>query len=135
MNEITVNTQRDVQQPEAEKEIGMIEEGWILMLGDHEQVRGYIWLDSACFDHVCPPWFGDTPIEPCDADHIIRSANGHQLKLYGTRTLELMLNNQKRVSVKFFVLDILRPLLSIPRLVMQGYDVKFGKIGGEIRDQ
>ena len=46
-----------------------------------------------------------------------------------------MLNHQKRVSVKFFVLDILRPLLSIPKLVTQGYDVKFDNSGGEIRDQ
>ena len=70
VNQIATTTQRDLKQPEAEEEVGMIEEGWVLMLSTQGQPWGYIWLDSACFDHVCPPWFGDAPIQPCESERV-----------------------------------------------------------------
>ncbi len=69
------------------EEIGMIEEGnWVLTVDDFmgELLKQYIWLDSACFDHVCPKWFADTvPIDKCGTTRVIRAAGGQRLKLYG----------------------------------------------------
>ena len=71
VNQVTRTT--ETQDTPTQEEIGMIaDDGWIFTLVPDDSFvrkqvimavrneRGeYIWLDSACFDHVCPKWFAE----------------------------------------------------------------------------
>ena len=71
------------------------------------------WLDSACFDHVCPLCFAsDYPLEDAGAARI-RAANGRELCQSGTRLVRLLLGKERiLVLVRFRVLNVTRVLLS-----------------------
>ena len=91
----------------------------------------YHWMDSACFDHVCPKWFAEkSPIDNYETERNIRAASGHRLDVHGTRKVKMLLDGRKRCSAQFYVMDVLRPLLGIPRLTQQGYEVTFNNTGG-----
>ena len=138
VNQVTRTT--ETQDTPTQEEIGMIaDDGWIFTLWPDDSFarkqvimavrneRGeYIWLDSACFDHVCPKWFAEqSPIKAYTADRIVRAANGHRLDVHGTRAVNMLLGGYKRCDAEFYVMDVLRPLLSVPRLARQGYEVTF----------
>ena len=85
----------DLSAESKNEEIGMInEENWVMGLDSKVQnVKEHVWLDSACFDHVCPKWFADlVPITKIETTKVIRAASGHRLPLYGVRDVWLLLD-------------------------------------------
>ena len=92
------------QDTTTQEEIGMIaDESWIftlvpddpfarkqMVMAARNEKGEYIWLDSACFDHVCPKSFAEkSPIENYETERIIRAANGHRLDVHGTRKVKM----------------------------------------------
>ena len=107
---------------------------WSFAIGGGVSVpSGWIWLDSACFDHVCPEWFGrDTPMTPI-SHNPVKAADGHELAVHGARQMRLCLGAEKQpVMIRFVVLSVTRPLLSVPKLVESGFQVHFQQGGGVI---
>ena len=79
-----------------------------------------LWLDSACFTHVCPlESFTQFPLEPPTQKLGVLAANGQELKHYGQRRVQLTVGNAI-VDAVFQVLDASRELLSVSQMTEKG---------------
>ena len=87
-----------------------------------------LWLDSACFDHVCGPRFAPhvelRPVPTTLAStQRITAANGQELERLGVKTVRFISNEGVPFSLEFIVPDVGRPHLSAGRLVSRGFDL------------
>eukprot|EP00971_Amphidinium_carterae_P342746 6482167-Amphidinium_carterae.1 len=84
--------------------------------GDEEKVQ--VFLDCACFDHACPPWFAThVPLVENHRAGTIRSAKGDAITRFGERHVVLRSESGRCFRVCFQVLDISKVLVSLGALL------------------
>ena len=80
--------------------------------------ESYVWLDSACYDHVC----GSSFAKDCEIirdDEFsrrtdIRAASGSTMQHLGVRTVRMQtICDRQNLQITFQVLNVERPLLSV----------------------
>ena len=95
-----------------------------------------LYLDGACFDHVCHPKFmAQHPIIENDKEFagMIRTADGTSMTYIGDRAVPFAVEDQNgntmEILVKFKFLDkVQRSLLSVSKLTQSGYKLDGGHI-------
>ena len=110
--------------------------GWILVI-DPEDLREIfmtthigekvsLLADSGSSVTCCGPKdFPHVQIEPSPVYQHYRSANGNPLKHYGFKTVHFKTDYDESIKIKFEVLDVTRPILSVSRLREHGHRVSF----------
>lgn len=79
-------------------------------------------IDSGAFDHVCPVDFAvNVPLTPPGRSVVGVTADGTPLPSYGFREVKCCTQRGQRICVKFQVMDIARPILSVSRLSKAGF--------------
>ena len=94
-------------------------------------------LDSGAYTHCCPPSFRpDIELLPPNSDLKLNAANGSLLKIYGRKMVPVLLKSTTgeilKVTIRFVVTDVTKPILSVPVLKESGYDVTFSNKGSFI---
>ena len=85
-----------------------------------------ILLDGGAYTHVCPRNFApEIPMVEARRHIGGLAANGGELVAEGTKTVSLGVWRGGWLRVTFFVMNILRPLLSVGQLQRQGWDANF----------
>jgi hypothetical protein len=85
-------------------------------------------IDSGAFEHVCPRNFADWfPLVELKNHPSVIAANGQQLEVFGERTIKATMLDNGHAKIKFKVMSVTRPILSVSRLASQGYQVIFNK--------
>ena len=78
---------RDLAAPAADSEFSLeslYEQDWTRVVAAVSAEDNKLWLDSACFTHVCPlDAFTQFPLEPPSQKLGALAANGQELKHYG----------------------------------------------------
>ena len=95
----------------------------------------YVWLDSACYDHVCVEallaGFFETLSFSRRTD--IRAANGSSMQHLGIRTVRMQtVCDHQNLQITFQVLNVERPLISVGKLAKDGCEINFDGTGGFI---
>lgn len=89
-----------------------------------------LFVDSAAFDCVCPPRFArHVQVEPYTLQGV-ESAEGRPMQCFGRRMVPLKLVDDKHewhVVVPFVVMNVMRPLLSVNRLISMGFGVSLSE--------
>ncbi|CAE8582737.1 unnamed protein product [Polarella glacialis] len=102
---------------------------WCMQLADAQPKASQdrLMVDSGAFDHVCPVTFmPDVPIQPMDGDASPAiTADGTPLVAIGHKVVHCVLQTGRRLRIRFKVMPIKRPLLSVGRLRCQGYGSYF----------
>ena len=102
--------------------------------------EAYVWLDSACYDHVC----GSSFAKDCEIirdDEFsrrtdIRAANGSTMQHLGVRTVRMQtVCNRQNLQITFQVLNVERPLISVGKLAEDGCEIIFDGTGGFIHHE
>ena len=106
-------------------------EEWVFMAQTYTGAaeESLVLVDSGSMIHVCPKAFYEKLGCEKNYDVQIRAANGQTVVHFGQRTIPLLGANNFPVTVKFEVADVVRPILSVHKLVTRGYDVVFGSNG------
>ena len=90
-------------------------------------------VDSAAEESVCPPaWgqqFGLTPVPPDQQTSFVNASGGH-IAHHGSRQVIVNSVKGQKLSMRFQVTDVQKPLLAVSRLLEQGNVVQFGKQPG-----
>ena len=87
-----------------------------------------ILLDSGSFTHVCPATFAPwVPIERTTPRVGGLTASGQKLVEIGTKRVCLQMYGGVSMDVKFVVMNVSRPLLSVGELQRHGWDVVFSE--------
>ena len=82
-------------------------------------------VDSGRFAHVCPEDFANhIPLRSPPSDVQARCANGREL--VSSRKVPVIPWGGQRADLKFLVMNIAKPLLSVSQLEGAGYHVHFG---------
>ena len=77
---------------------------------------------------MCPKDFADWfPLTSVKDDLNVVAASGHRLQMCGERTVRATTLDNGRARIKFKVMAVTRPILSVHRLTSQGYQVVFNK--------
>eukprot|EP00971_Amphidinium_carterae_P347959 6490245-Amphidinium_carterae.1 len=132
--------QQQQQQNMSQNDVGVsmveMEEGWITMLEQSatrgselsmaEQMKNevFIAVDSGAAVSACGPAdFPNVELEPhpSPGDRTYRSAQGSALVMHGIKRVKLMTVEGLILLVRFLVLDIVKPLLSVSSLARSGY--------------
>ncbi|CAE8640336.1 unnamed protein product [Polarella glacialis] len=102
---------------------------WCMQLADVQPKASQdrLMVDSGAFDHVCPVTFmPDVPIQPMDGDTSPAiTADGTPLVAIGHKVVRCVLQTGRRLRIRFKVMPIKRPLLSVGRLRRQGFGSYF----------
>ena len=102
--------------------------------------ESYVWLDSACYDHVC----GSSFAKDCEIirdDEFsrrtdIRAANGSTMQHLGVRTVRMQtICDRQNLQITFQVLNVERPLISVGKLAKDGCEIIFDGTGGFIHHE
>ena len=88
---------------------------------DSEQ---WILFDSGASANCCPKDFGaDWPLLPLNGEPPpLRSISGQPLHVYGRRLIRMKLD-EVPVCLHFYVCEVPYPVISVARLLLQGYKV------------
>ena len=87
-----------------------------------------IMLDSGAFTHVCPVNFmPEIPMECSTPRPGGLTASGQSLICYGSKRVKLQVWGDVVMDVKFEVMDVARPLLSVGEMQRHGWNVHFGQ--------
>ena len=97
----------------------------------------YVWLDSACYDHVCGSSFakdcGIIRNDEFSRQTDIRAANGSSMQHLGVRTVRMQtVCDHQNLQITFQVLNVERPLISVGKLAKDGCEINFDGTGGFI---
>ena len=89
-------------------------------------------LDSGATFHVCPLGFGEqfywgNRQDTMDELPLLRTAHGSPLRLHGTRSVSLQLQNGATMNISFIVCDTQYPIVSVNRLREGGFTTCLGK--------
>ena len=83
-----------------------------------EECDQMVMLDTGAGVSVCPKnCFEFCPITPMDEDHTLKTASGSSIKSFGQRNVKFYFANVGKITVKFIVASVTRPLLSMKDLV------------------
>jgi hypothetical protein len=86
--------------------------------------RGFITLDSGAEESVWPQsWLPSIPTKPASVERKFAAANGTRLKHYGEKVVPFQTNDSAIASVKFQVTDVIKPLVSVKRIIERGNSV------------
>ena len=103
----------------------LYEEDWTRAVAAVSAEVETLWLDSACFMHVCPlNSFTQFPLEPPTQKLGALAANGQELKHYGQRRVRLEVGNSV-VDAVFQVLGVSRALLRVSQMTEKGWETQF----------
>ena len=83
-------------------------------------------IDSGAATHVCPPWFAtESQIQPLTPENgpQLRKVTNQPIKLHGYKWVCMNNINGQRVVIRFYVCDIKQPILSVTRLIEQGFQI------------
>ncbi len=79
-------------------------------------------IDSGAFEHVRPKDFAAwLPLLDVQEQPSVIAANGRQIQMFGERTVRVTMLDNASARIKFKVLSVTRPILSVHRLTSQGY--------------
>ena len=97
----------------------------------------YVWLDSACYDHVCGSSFakdcGIIRNDEFSRQTDIRAANGSSMQHLGVRTVRMQtVCDHQNLQITLLVLNVERPLISVGKLAKDGCEINFDGTGGFI---
>ena len=85
----------------------------------------YVMVDSGAYDHVCPMQFAMHFGTEESSSLGAVGADGTPLMHYGVRRVWAMLENGREVEIRFQVMGVARPILSVSRLATHGYIAHF----------
>ena len=98
-------------------------------------ITSEVTVDSAAEESVCPEaWgrhFGIDPVQPGQHMTFV-NASGGPIAHHGSRKVIVNSVTGQKLSMKFQVTDVQKPLLAVSRLIEQGNVVQFGKLPGHI---
>ena len=83
-------------------------------------------IDSGAATHVCPPWFAtESQIQPLAPENgpQLRTVTSQPIKLHGYKWVCMNNINGQRIVIPFYVCDIKQPILSVTRLIEQGFQI------------
>ena len=83
-------------------------------------------IDSGAATHVCPLWFASQfplhkPVHGTGPQ--LRTVTNQQIKLDGYRWVCVTNHSRQQVVIPFYVCDVKQPILSVTRLVEQGFQL------------
>ena len=81
-------------------------------------------IDSGAAAHVCPPWFGTSfPLHHLkeSSKPQLRTATDNNIYVYGYRWIHFVNQRGQRIVIPFYVCDVKHPILSVTRLIHQGF--------------
>jgi hypothetical protein len=94
--------------------------------------RGFITLDSGAEESVWPKdWIPSIPTKPATVERKFAAANGTPLIHYGEKVVPFQTEDSSIASVKFQVTDVIKPLVSVKRIIERGNTVSFGATAAE----
>ena len=81
-------------------------------------------IDSGAATHVCPQWFATEfqtqPLTPENGPQL-RTVTNQPIKLHGYKWVCMNNINGQRIVTPFYVCDIKQPILSVTRMIEQGF--------------
>ena len=86
-------------------------------------------IDSGAATHVCPPWFAtESQIQPLTPENgpQLRTVTNQPIMLHGYKWVCVNNINGQRIVIPFYVCDIKQPILSVTRLIEQGFQIVLG---------
>ena len=109
-----------------------VEHNWILALTVDIRSCSHVtasnmkpMVDSGAAIHVCPNWYGFSPLSSSTKQLSLKSAGGDVLHHLGSKTESYVYRNLK-FKVKYEVAPVVRPILSVDMLTRKGVLVVFG---------
>ena len=81
-------------------------------------------IDSGAATHVCPLWFASQfPLHQLahGTGPQLRTVTNQHIKLHGYRWVCMTNNSRQQIVIPFYVCDVKQPILSVTRLVEQGF--------------
>ena len=111
--------------------ISGLQEVTIAMIGaaqQHTEDNKWVSLmiDSGAATHVCPPWFAlQFPLTPAahGTGPQLRTVTNQHIKLYGYRWVCMTNHSGQQIVIPFYVCEVKQPILSVTRLVEQGFQL------------
>ena len=104
----------------------------INQIGQPPATEESIMIDSGAATHVCPPWFGTSlPLHLVKQQDkpIPRTVTGTDIWAYGYRWILFINQRGQHIVIPFYVCDVKQPILSVTRLIHQGFEINMsGKI-------
>ena len=89
-----------------------------------------IMIDSGAATNVCPPWFGTMyPLHQMKQNDkpILRTVTGTDIWVYGYRWIHFINEQDRQIVIPFYVCDVNAPILSVSRLIRQGFEINLGE--------
>ena len=83
-------------------------------------------IDSDAATHVCPPWFAtESQLRSPTPENgpQLRTVTNQPIKLHGYNWVCMNNINGQRIVIPFYVCDIKQPILSVTRLIEQGFQI------------
>ena len=105
---------------------GIEERQDIANITQHEAPFGEIMIDSGAAAHVCPPWFGTSfPLHQMSeaSKPQLRTATDNNIHVYGYRWIHFRNQKGQHIVIPFYVCDVKHPILSVRRLIHQGFEI------------
>ena len=87
-------------------------------------------LDSGAATHVCPHWFGqEFPLQHLDqhSGPRLRTVTNQEINVYGYRWIKFVNEQNQPIVIPFYVCDVEQPIVSVTRLIDQGFNVNFNE--------
>ena len=95
---------------------------WIFAVGASSGRNAQILVDSDADEHVCPTDLASATPLGSTKGSMLYGAQGHVIEAHGTRTVCMRLGPEgQSVGVEFTVTNVKSPILSMKKLVNQGY--------------
>ena len=111
--------------------ISGLQEVTIAMIGaaqQHSEDNKWVSLmiDSGAATHVCPPWFAPHfPLHQLahGTGPQLRTVTNQHIELYGYRWVCVTNHSGQQIVIPFYVCEVKQPILSVTRLVEQGFQL------------
>ena len=87
-------------------------------------------IDSGAATHVSPPWFGTSfPLHQMRQQDkpILRTVTGTNIWVYGYRWIHFLNQRGQHIVIPFYVCDVKQPILSVIRLIHQGFEINMSE--------
>ena len=105
---------------------GIEERQDIANITQHEPSFEEIMIDSGAAAHVCPPWFGTSfPLHQMSeaSKPQLRTVTDNNIHVYGYRWIHFRNQKGQHIVIPFYVCDVKHPILSVTRLIHQGFEI------------
>ena len=102
----------------------------INQIGQPPATEESIMIDSGAATHVSPPWFGTSfPLHQMKQQDkpILRTVTGTDIWVYGYRWIHFTNQLGQHIVIPFYVCDVKQPILSVTRLIHQGFEINMSE--------